>query len=225
MNIVEQVASGEGQTPARARVMLADDHTLVRQSVAKIVASEMEFSVVGEAARGDDAVALAARVLPDIVLLDVGLPGMTGLEAAQAIRAHAPAVRVIFLTMHEDDATVSQAIALGADGYLLKTASTEELLNALRAVAAGGSFLSPSVARNVMRRASSKESGTLTQRELEILRLLALGERPADVAKQLYVSLKTVRNHLASIYVKLNVGSAAQAVSEAFRRGLVSRTL
>jgi DNA-binding NarL/FixJ family response regulator len=127
--------------------------------------------------------------------------------------------------MHEDDASISRAIGIGADGYVLKTASTDELLQAVRAVAEGGSYLSPAIARRVIDLAGGKRGGSgsrLTERELEILRLLSEGNRPAEVAQKLFVSIKTVKNHLTSIYSKLGVATGAQAVAEAFRLGLVS---
>lgn len=201
------------------RVVVVDDHTLVRQSVARLLAAEVGFRVVGEAGRGDEALELVATTRPNLLLIDVSLPGLTGLQVAAEVRKALPGTRVVFLSMHDDDATVHRAIALGADGYLLKSCTADELLQALRAVAAGGSYLSPQVTRSVLRR---RRGGDLTDRELEILRLLSSGERPAEVARELFVSVKTVRNHLASIYVKLNVQTAAQAIAEAFRRGLVA---
>ncbi|MFA5890053.1 MAG: response regulator transcription factor [Actinomycetota bacterium] len=223
--MVLQVPGSAAAEQAMTRIVIVEDHTLVRQSVAKIVSAEPGFIVVGEAARGDEVLPLVNVRRPHIVLLDVAIPGGSGLEVAAQLRAEAPAVRLIFLTMHDDDATVSRAVALGADGYLLKSASTDELIQGLRAVAAGGSFLSPAVARSVMRRAGGRAQGTcLTDRELEVLQLLVSGRRPAEVARTLFVSLKTVRNHLANIYMKLDVDTAAQAIAEAFRQGLVAQT-
>jgi DNA-binding NarL/FixJ family response regulator len=130
---------------------------------------------------------------------------------------------LLFLTMHDDDATVAKAVGLGADGYVLKTASTDELRAALQAIAAGGSYLSPSIARRVMGLANGRpDPTTLTERELEILRLLAQGNRPAVIAGRLFVSVKTVKNHLTNVYAKLAVETGTQAVAEAYRRGLVS---
>lgn len=205
------------------RVVIVEDHTLVRQSLVKTVEAEPGFEVVGNAGRGDEGLDLVKRLGPDVVLLDIAMPGGTGLEVAAKLRDAAPNVRFLFLTMHDDDASISKAIGLGADGYVLKTASTDELLTALRAVSEGGSYLSPAVARRVMDLAGGKAPGTtLTERELEILRLLATGARPAEVAQKLFVSIKTVKNHLTSVYAKLGVQTGAQAVAEAYRRGLVS---
>ncbi len=205
------------------RVVIVEDHTLVRQSLVKTVGAEPGFEVVGNAGRGDEGLELIRKLGPDVALLDIAMPGGNGLEVAAKLREAAPNVRFLFLTMHDDDASISKAIGLGADGYVLKTASTDELLTALKAVADGGSYLSPAIARRVMDLAGGKPPGTtLTDRELEILRLLATGARPADVAAKLFVSIKTVKNHLTSVYSKLGVQTGAQAVAEAYRRGFVS---
>jgi DNA-binding NarL/FixJ family response regulator len=189
----------------------------------KTINAEEGFEVVGEAGRGDEGLALIAKHSPEVVLLDITMPGGNGLEVAAQLRTAAPNSRFLFLTMHDDDASISKAIALGADGYILKTASTDELLAALHAIAEGGSYLSPSVARRVIDLAGGKSStANLTDRELEILRLLSSGARPGQVAEQLFVSIKTVKNHLTSVYAKLGVQTGAQAVAEAYRRGLVS---
>lgn len=207
------------------RVVIVEDHTLVRQSLVKTIEAEPGFEVIGEAGRGEEGLEMIKRLSPDLVLLDITMPGGGGLEVAAQLRKAAPGVRFLFLTMHEDDASISRAIGIGADGYVLKTASTDELLRALRAIAEGGSYLSPAIARRVIDLAGGKRGGggpRLTERELEILRLLAEGSRPAEVAEKLFVSIKTVKNHLTSIYSKLGVETGAQAVAEAFRLGLVS---
>jgi DNA-binding NarL/FixJ family response regulator len=205
------------------RVVVVEDHTLVRQSLVKTINAEEGFEVAGEAGRGDEGLALIAKLSPDVVLLDITMPGGNGLEVAAQMRTAAPNTRFLFLTMHDDDASISKAIALGADGYVLKTASTDELLTALRAISEGGSYLSPAVARRVIDLAGGKSAtANLTDRELEILRLLAQGARPGQVAEKLFVSIKTVKNHLTSVYAKLGVQTGAQAVAEAYRKGLVS---
>src|SRR6266487_7140149 len=200
------------------RIVVIEDHTLVRQSLVKTISAEPGFEVVAEAGRGDEGLNLIKMHAPDVALLDITMPGGNGLEVAAHLRQAAPEVRFLFLTMHDDDASISKAIALGADGYVLKTASTDELLTALRAIAEGGSYLSPAVARRVIDLAGGKHPGAnLTERELEILRLLAQGARPGQVAEKLFVSIKTVKNHLTSVYSKLGVQTGAQAVAEAYR--------
>lgn len=203
-------------------VLVVEDHALVRQSLVKIV-SEGAFRVVGEVGDADAALEQVRQHQPDIVLLDIGLPGEDGLQLAGRIRSAAPATRIVFVTMHEDDATIRGAVAVGADGYVPKSASTEEFVNALRIVAGGESYLSPSIARRVMAMAGGRHTGPasrLTNRELEILRLIAQGHPAGDVAKRLFVSVKTVKNHLTSIYAKLGVRSGAQAVAKAYQEGL-----
>ncbi|GAC1419910.1 MAG: response regulator transcription factor [Actinomycetota bacterium] len=206
------------------RVVLIEDHTLVRQSVACIISATEGFNVVAQAGTPDEGAIAVQQHRPDLVILDVGLPGRSGLDLAASLKAARPALRVMFLTMHEDDSTIAQAVALGADGYVLKSATTEELMQALHAIADGGSYLSPAVARRVMSRARTGTAITLTDRELEIIRMLSRGARPAEVASTLCLSLRTVRNHLANVYAKLNVSSAAQAIAEAFHRGIVGPT-
>lgn len=204
-------------------VVLIDDHTLIRQSVGHVIAAAGGFTILAEAGTPDEAVAAFSLHRPSLIVMDVGIPGRSGLDLAAEFKRARPDVKIMFLTMHEDAATISQAVSLGADGYLLKSSSTDELLMALRAIAAGGSFLSPAVARSVMSRTQLRSNAEPTDREMEIIRLLAGGERPAAIARRLSLSLRTVRNHLANVYAKLGVQSAAQAVSEAYRRGYVAR--
>lgn len=206
------------------RVVIAEDHTLVRQSLVKMLSAEPDFDVVGEVERGDTVVTTVQRLQPDLVMLDVNMPNTDGILVASELRRDAPDVRIVFLTMHDDDTTIRRAVAVGADGYVPKSASTDELMQALRTVAAGGTFLSPAVARRVMDMASGRAGGAvnqLTDRELEILRLIAEGARPSDVADRLFLSVKTVKNHLTNVYAKLGVQTAAQAVAEAYRLGIV----
>ncbi len=207
------------------RIVIADDHTLVRQSLVKLVHAESDFEVVGEAERGGAVCETVQRLRPELLVLDINMPDVDGIQVATQLRRLLPEVRILFLTMRDDDATIRRVLALGADGYVPKVASTDELLQAIRAVAKGGTYLSPVIARRVMDMAGGRSvspAGQLTQRELEILRLIAAGSRPADVAEKVFLSLKTVKNHLTSVYAKLGVQTAAQAVAEAYRLGIVS---
>lgn len=204
-------------------VLVVDDHVLVRQSIVKAIRADGPWQVVGEAGDGASAVRLAAAERPDIVLLDVSLGEDDGLEVAARIRQTTPETRIVFLTMHTDDATIRRAVGLAADGFISKAASSADLLNGLEAVASGSSYIDPSVASRVMAIASGRDDGPLsrlTDRELEILRMIARGRRPTEVADRLFVSVKTVKNHLTSIYSKLGVTSGAQAVAAAYRQGL-----
>lgn len=206
------------------RVVVVEDHTLVRQSLVKVLAAQPGLSIVGEAGRGDEALQVIASTRPNLVLLDIGLPGGDGLFVATQVKESLPEARILFLTMHDDEATIRRAVSVGADGYVPKSSSTDELLRAVAALTAGGSYLSPPVARRVMELMTGRGSGPashLTDRELEILRLLAHGVRATEAAAQLCLSVKTVKNHLTSIYAKLGVEGATQAVAKAYRLGLV----
>lgn len=202
------------------RVAVVEDHVLVRQSLVKAIASLSSCRVVGEAGDHDEAVELIRRTEPDLVLVDVEIPGGDGLGVAEL--AKGGGARVIFLTMHDDDFTVRRAVAIGADGFVPKTASVEELLSAVESVAAGGTYLSSGVARRIMDLAAGGDPLRLTDRELEIVTLLTTGLDHEEIATRLFVSVKTVKNQLTSIYAKLGVRSAAQAVAAAYRRGLVN---
>ena len=207
------------------RVVFVDDHTLVRQSLIKTISADPGFEVVGEAGRGDEAVALISRLKPDVVVLDINLPSLDGFGVVEAVRRTLPDTRFVFVTMHEDDAHIQRALRVGADGYVPKTASCQEVIAALGSVAAGGSYLSPGVAKRVIGFASRGAGAAvcnLSDREQEILQLLASGERVQDVAAKAFLSVKTVKNHLTSIYLKLDVQNAAQAVVAAYRMGLVT---
>jgi DNA-binding NarL/FixJ family response regulator len=205
-------------------LIFVDDHTLVRQSLVRVVSAEPGLDVVAETGDGDEAIALIARWKPDVVVLDINLPGTDGFGVAAAARLKHPGLRVIFVTMHEDDAHIRRAMQMGADGYVPKTSPARELIQAIHIVAAGGSYLAPAIAGRVIGLAGRRAgvSGALSDRELEILELLASGARVPEVAAQVYLSVKTVKNHLTSIYAKLNVNSAPQAMAEAYRLGLVS---
>jgi DNA-binding NarL/FixJ family response regulator len=209
------------------RVVVADDHTLVRQSVLKAVRSEPGIEVVGEAGDGPGTLAAVNEHDPDLLVVDIAMPGLDGLSVAEQLHREKPKLRIVFLSMHDDDTSLQRAVALGAAGFVSKSASIEELLEAVRAVRDGGSYLSSNVAARVMDLAAGRTPATalgLTPREREILELLTSGHRPAEIGTTLFLSVKTVKNHLTSIYSKLGVETGAQAVAEAYRQGLVKRT-
>ena len=209
------------------RVVVADDHTLVRQSVIKAVRSEPEVEVVGEAADGTSTLEAIEHHEPDLLVLDISMPGTDGLAVAEQLRRSHPKTAVLFLSMHDDDGSLQRAVALGAQGFVSKSASIDELLEAIRAARAGRSYLSSNVASRVMDLAAGRNSSSrigLTTREREILELLTRGNRPGEIANELFLSIKTVKNHLTSVYQKLGVETGAQAVAEAYRQGMVKRS-
>jgi DNA-binding NarL/FixJ family response regulator len=212
------------------RVLLADDHRMLREGLRRSMVDE-GFDVVGEADNGEEAVRLAGELQPDVILMDVSMPEMDGVEATRIIRATDTATQVIMLTMHADSEVLAEAIRAGASGYLVKDCSTEEVAEAVRMAAKGDTALSPQLAATMLdevRRLEvpnpSEEDRVITKREEEVLQLIADGCSTPEVAEQLYISQKTVKNHLASIYQKLDARDRTQAVLQAVRMGIVHLT-
>jgi DNA-binding NarL/FixJ family response regulator len=210
------------------RLMLADDHRMLREGLRRSM-SEEGFEVVGEAGDGEEAVRLAAEVRPDVILMDVSMPDVDGVEATRRIRDLLPDTRVIMLTMHPDQDVVAAALRAGAAGYLVKDCSTEEIAEAVRLAASDEAAMSADVAASMLdevRRLPEEpdEERVVTKREEEVLQLIADGCSTAEVAEQLFISQKTVKNHLASIYQKLDARDRTQAVLRAVRMGIVRLT-
>ena len=213
------------------RVLLADDHRMLREGLHRSLTEE-GFDVVGEADNGEQAVSLAAELQPDIVLMDVSMPQMDGVEATRAIRATGSETRILMLTMHADKDVLADAIRAGASGYLVKDCSTEEVAEAIRMAANGDTDLSPLLAASMLdevRRLEAPsepvdEEHVITKREEEVLQRIADGCSTSEVAQQLFISQKTVKNHLASIYQKLDARDRTQAVLQAVRMGIVHLT-
>jgi DNA-binding NarL/FixJ family response regulator len=204
------------------RLLIADDHPVVRDGLSGMFAADPSFEVVGEASDGGEAVRLAQALGPDVILMDLRMPGMDGVTAiAELTRRRIPA-RVLVLTTYDTDSYVLQAIEAGATGYLLKDAPRTELLRAVRAAAQGQAVLSPSVASRLMSRVREPGEDPLSQRELEVLELVAAGTTNREAAARLFISEATVKTHLLHIYAKLGVGDRAAAVAEAFNRGLLT---
>lgn len=193
------------------RVLVVDDHPLFRSGLAGLLATVADMEVVGEADDGDTAVEAAARLRPDVVLLDLGLPRVPGLEAARRMAALDPAPAVLIITMVDDDDTVVAALQVGASGYLLKGAAQEQVLDAVRTVAAGGAVLGPGVAGGVLRGDRSRWSHDLTAREAQVLGGIAAGRSNPEIARELGLSLKTVQNHVSHVLAKLQVRDRTQA--------------
>jgi DNA-binding NarL/FixJ family response regulator len=209
------------------RLVLADDHRMLREGLRRSMTDE-GFDVVGEAGDGEEAVRLCHDVRPDVVLMDVTMPDVDGVQATARIRSENPDVRVVMLTMHADDTVIASAIRAGASGYLVKDCSTDEIAEAVRLAADDDAALSPGLAASMLDEVRKLEpsNGTdsdraVTKREEEVLQLIADGCSTSEVAQQLYISQKTVKNHLASIYQKLDARDRTQAVLRAVRMGIV----
>ena len=204
------------------RLLIADDHPVVRDGLSGMFAAEPEFEVVGEAADGAEAIGLAQALRPDVILMDLQMPGVNGLAAIAELAKRGVAARVLVLTTYDTDGYVVPAIEAGATGYLLKDAPRDELLRAVRAAAAGQSVLAPSVASTLMNRVRTPPPpAVLSPRELEVLGLVAAGNTNREAAAHLFISEATVKTHLLNIYAKLEVPDRASAVAEGFRRGLL----
>ena len=208
---------------AELRVLLAEDHAVVREGTREILAQGAGIVVVGEAADGAEAVALAERLRPDVVLLDLSLPVLNGIEATRRIRAHPRPPHVLILSAYDDEDYVVAAVEAGASGYLLKTVHADDVLAAIRAVARGEIVLHPTVAHQLVARAAHGGApDTLTARELEVLQLAARGNRTREIAAQLALSSRTIEAHFTSIFNKLGVSTRAEAIVHAASRGWVS---
>ncbi len=205
----------------RIRILVVDDHPVVREGLVAILEDEPDFEVGGAVGSAEDALALAARVRPDVVLLDLELPGMDGIEAIPRLAAAVPGARVLVLTAYETDERVLGAIRAGARGYLLKGAAAGEIAQAIRTVHAGGSSLDPRVAAKVLTQMRAPRRSTLSARERAVLRLVADGLSGKQIARQLSITESTVKFHITSILNKLGAENRAQAVAKAAERGLL----
>lgn len=221
----------------KIRILLADDHVMLRQGTVALLQREADIEVVGQASDGRQAVELAHDLRPDIVVMDVRMPELSGVEATRQIRETLPEVQVLVLSAHDDDQYIFSLLEAGASGYLLKTAPVSELAKAIRQVKSGESPLSPSIARKIVVRMSNKDSKSphaaqegespndLTSRELEVLQLLAQGMNNRAIAESMSVSERTVHAHLSNIFAKMGVSSRLEAVLGAIRRGWLTLKL
>ena len=212
----------------RIRILLADDHAVVRKGIRDFLEEDAQLEVVAEAATGNEALQLAGELLPDVAVLDIQMPGMTGIEATRQIKAAYPGVRVLILTAYDDDPYVFALLRAGADGYVLKSAGPEDLLRAVKSVAGGGKVLGPEIAAKVVAQATSgkpagaaEQAEPLTERELEVLQLASQGLANKGIAQRLGISDRTVQGHLANIYGKLQVASRTEAVTKALQLGWI----
>ncbi len=208
------------------RVVLADDHEIVRKGIRDLLEDEGDIVVLAEATTGVEAVALSLEQRPDVILLDIQMPEMTGIEAARKIKSQAPQVRILVLSAYDDDPYIFALLQAGASGYVLKNAQARELVRAVRVVAAGGSAMDPAITAKVMAQLTSGKPGGaeefvegLTSRELDVLRLAAKGHTNRAIGLELDISDRTVQGHLANIFGKLNVATRTEAVLLAVKHG------
>ncbi|MFO7696379.1 MAG: response regulator transcription factor [Anaerolineae bacterium] len=213
---------------APIRILLADDHIVVREGTRRILEREPDMLVVAEAGDGQEAIALADQHRPDVAVVDVSMPVMSGIEATRGIKGRAPRTAVLVFTAYDYDEYVFAILEAGAAGYLLKDSRGSELVNAVRRVHVGESVLHPAIAKKVLDRVAhgmggghASETESLTDRELEVLRLAAQGLSNRDIAEKLYVSPRTIQSHMANIFGKLQVGSRTEAVMVGLRRGWI----
>ena len=214
----------------KIRIVLVDDHAVLRAGLTALLNAEADMTVVGEAGDGAASLPVVADRQPDVVLLDINMPNMGGLEALGELRKVAPKSRVLILTMHDDQTYLRQALAQGAAGYVLKQAADTELLTAIRTVYHGGAFLHPSHAQSLLAptpvatagQTNSNDLSLLSERELEVLKLIALGHANKEIAEMLFLSVKTVETYKTRIMEKLNLTSRAALVRFALKHGLLT---
>ncbi len=212
------------------RVLLAEDHTIVRKGLRSLLDAEADIEVVGEAEDGRQAVEKAQQLRPDIVLMDITMPGLNGLEATRQLKKYCPEVKVVALTVHTNEEYILQVLRAGADGYLVKQAAVEELILAIQAVCRGDSFLSPSISRKVIEEYSRRAEASapednyeqLTGREREVLQLVAEGRSNREIAETLHVAVKTVEAHRSNLMDKLDIHNTADLTRYALRKGVIA---
>ncbi len=213
----------------KIRVLIADDHSMLRQGLKQILELEKDIIVVSLATNGSEAVQFAQEFSPDVILMDINMPGLNGLEAISEIRKMNLPVKIIVLTIHEDREYLFKTLQMGAEGYVLKDAETDVLIEAIRSVHAGNSFIQPNMTKELikefnrvtMRENSKHEMKNLTAREMEVLELIAEGMINKEIARQLFISEKTVKNHVSNIFKKLNVSDRTQAAIYAFKHNFM----
>lgn len=214
----------------KIRVMIADDHPMIRQGIKQILELEEDLIVIAQAANGDEAVLLAKEYKPDVILMDINMPGTNGLQAIKELKQDKHPFKVIVLTIHQDREYLFKTLQMGSEGYVLKDAEPSVLIDAIRSVSRGQSFIQPNMTKELVKEFNrvtlnekdKRDENDLTSREIEVLDLIAEGMINKEIAKQLYISEKTVKNHVSNIFKKLNVSDRTQAAIYAFKHNLKS---
>jgi DNA-binding NarL/FixJ family response regulator len=215
----------------KVRIVLVEDHTILREGLRALLSADPDFEIIGEAADGREAVRLVEKQVPDLILMDLSMPRMTGMDAIREIKKRYPATKIIALTVHKTEEYLRTTLQAGADGYVLKDATHNELMMAIQSVLNGKTYLSPGVSEKVVEgylegkegRMPNSTLGLLSQREREVLKLIAEGYKNKEIAADLYISLKTVEKHRANLMKKLDLHNAAALTAYAIEQGLVER--
>ena len=214
----------------KTRILIADDHPLLREALCQVFSNQKDMEIVGEANNGEEAIKLTSQLKPDILVMDIMMPKLDGLEASRQIKKIAPNTAILILTAYDDDNYVLGLLEAGATGYLLKSAKGQDLVEAVRAIRAGESVLHPKIIERLLKQAMAKPTegvdrkikDLLSDRETEMMKLLATGMSNKEIAEKLYLSLRTVKAHMSNIFTKMNVASRSEALVEALRTGLLT---